>query len=161
MSNSASQLSTKYFYKSHRNEVSKYITNDMSYINIVNSNSNVPTGMFKNEIRVDTDTSLEQIFDEFSKDNKYDLVILTDIFELTDDLYSTLKTIKSYLNDLNKKSLPVGFEEKLSHKQLATEFLMLSLRQSNGFNVKVWENYFGLKLQQRELDFVNKLVIQN
>ena len=105
MSKSASQLSTKYFYKSHLNEVSKYITNEMSYINIVNSNSNVPSGMFKNEIRVDTDTSLEQIFDEFSKDNKYDLVILTDIFELTDDLYSTLKTIKSYLNEDGKLML--------------------------------------------------------
>ena len=105
MSKSASQLSTKYFYKSHLNEVSKYITNEMSYINIVNSNSNVPSGMFKNEIRVDTDTSLEQIFDEFSKDNKYDLIILTDIFELTDDLYSTLKTIKSYLNKDGKLML--------------------------------------------------------
>jgi len=71
--------------------------------------------------------------------------------------WSNKLSIKTYLNDLNKKRWPVGFEEKLSHKQLATEFLMLSLRQSNGFNVKVWENYFGLKLQQRELDFVNKL----
>ena len=29
--------------------------------------------------------------------------------------------------ELNKKILPVGFEEKLSKKQLATELLMLSL----------------------------------
>ncbi len=99
MSNSTNLLSTKYFYGSHRKEVSKYITNKTAYINVVNANSNVPIGMFENEIRVNTqDSSLEQIFSALSKDVKYDVVILTDIFELTDDLYLTLKTIKSYLN---------------------------------------------------------------
>tara|TARA_B100000900_G_C20582520_1_gene718140 strand:- start:309 stop:1643 length:1335 start_codon:yes stop_codon:yes gene_type:complete len=99
MSNSRNLLSTKYFYDSHRKEVSKYITNKTAYINVVNANSNVPIGMFENEIRVNTkDSSLEQIFNALSKDVKYDVVILTDIFELTDDLYLTLKTIKSYLN---------------------------------------------------------------
>ena len=34
---------------------------------------------------------------EQSSNKKYDLIVLTDIFELTDDIYNSLKNIKRYL----------------------------------------------------------------
>ena len=102
MSNLGNFLSTKYFYSSHLKEVSKYITSETSYINVINSNSNVPLGMFENEIRINTEDTFEKIFSEASKNIKYDVVILTDVFELTDDLYSSLKVIKLFLKDDGK-----------------------------------------------------------
>ena len=71
--------------------------------------------------------------------------------------WSNKRSINTYLNDLNQKRWPVGFEENLSKKQLATEFLMLSLRQIKGFDFYAWENYFGLQFNQKELDFVKTL----
>ena len=71
--------------------------------------------------------------------------------------WSNIRSIKKYLNDINQKRWPIGFCEELSKIQLATEFIMLSLRQTNGFNVDAWENYFGLKFQQRVLDLVETL----
>tara|TARA_Y100001970_G_scaffold292463_1_gene433840 strand:+ start:3176 stop:4396 length:1221 start_codon:yes stop_codon:yes gene_type:complete len=71
--------------------------------------------------------------------------------------WSNKNSIKLYLDDLHKKIMPVGFEEELSKKQLATEFIMLSLRQRKGFNIDVWQNKFGLELKKKQLDFTKSL----
>ena len=48
MSNSKTLFSRDYFYKSHQNEISKYITQDTNYINIFNKNSKFPKEYFNN-----------------------------------------------------------------------------------------------------------------
>ena len=40
-------LTSKYFYKSHKKEILKYIKTDSNYANIVNFNSNIPDQMFQ------------------------------------------------------------------------------------------------------------------
>ena len=71
--------------------------------------------------------------------------------------WNNKRSIKFYLEDLKHKKLPTDFEEKLSKKELATEYLMLSLRQKKGLNLDIWQNYFGLKIHQRQIDLFKKL----
>ena len=99
MSNSKTLFSRDYFYKSHQNEISKYITQDTNYINIFNKNSKFPKEYFKNVLIEDDNITLEAQLNQALKKRKMDLIILTDIFELTDDAYSTLKNVKPFLKD--------------------------------------------------------------
>tara|TARA_Y100001970_G_scaffold287711_1_gene413033 strand:- start:125 stop:1357 length:1233 start_codon:yes stop_codon:yes gene_type:complete len=71
--------------------------------------------------------------------------------------WNNKSSIKFYLKDISNNKLPTDFEERLSIEQLATEYFMLSLRQKKGFNLDIWQNYFGLKLQQKQIDLVKKL----
>ena len=92
-------LTSKYFYKSHKNEINKYIKNSTHYVNIVNFNSNIPDLMFENIIKLKEEDKINDILSQTSDGKKYDLIILTDIFELSDDIYKTLKNLKDYLKD--------------------------------------------------------------
>ena len=99
MSNSKTLFSRDYFYKSHHNEISKYITQDTNYINIFNKNSKFPKEYFNNVLIEDDKITLEAQLNQALKKRKMDIIILTDIFELTDDAYSTLKNVKPFLKD--------------------------------------------------------------
>ncbi len=92
-------LTSKYFYKSHQKEIIKYIKNDSEYVNIVNFNSNIPDQMFKNIIKLQEGQTVNDVLNSKSDGKYYDLIVLTDIFELSDDIYSTLKIIKDHLKD--------------------------------------------------------------
>ena len=96
---SKTKVKTNYFYKSHFKEISKYISNHKKYINIVNSTSNIPNRLFDNILTINPETSIEQELKEKNPDEKYDLIVLTDIFELSDDIYNSLKNMKLHLND--------------------------------------------------------------
>lgn len=70
------------------------------------------------------------------------------------------RSIKSYLNYLEKQTLPTEFEEQLTTTQLATEFLMLGLRRSEGVNLDNWLNRFGLYWGTQEEKYVHSLCEQ-
>tara|TARA_B100001564_G_C20662271_1_gene682121 strand:+ start:306 stop:1640 length:1335 start_codon:yes stop_codon:yes gene_type:complete len=99
MSNYKTFISRDYFYKSHQNEISKYINQDTEYINIFNKNSKFPKEYFNNVLVEGEDKTLEVQLKETLEKRKMDLIILSDIFELTDDVYNTLKNVKSFLKD--------------------------------------------------------------
>jgi len=67
------------------------------------------------------------------------------------------RSIKTYLQHLENNEWPTEFEERLSGKQLATEFLMLGLRQRKGINIEKWLTSFGLKWQKQHAEFVQRL----
>ena len=67
------------------------------------------------------------------------------------------RSLNTYLKHLDQHKWPVDFEEKLNAEQLASESLMLGLRQVKGVNIEKWQNRFGLKWQKHEVDFVNQL----
>tara|TARA_B100000900_G_C20602112_1_gene726080 strand:- start:5265 stop:6593 length:1329 start_codon:yes stop_codon:yes gene_type:complete len=91
-------ISSNYFYKSHLIEISKYIKNDQSYINIVNESSNIPDILFENQLKISENQPLENVMKNYTGE-KFDRIILTDIFDLSSDLYSLLKICKEYLSD--------------------------------------------------------------
>ena len=96
------KLSSKFFDKNHISELRRYTNVSNRSLHIISSkNSSIDT--FKelgNELLVveneDLQNSILQINDE------YDLVVITDLFELTDDIYNILKFTKSILTNDGK-----------------------------------------------------------
>jgi len=71
-----------------------------------------------------------------------------------------IRSVKSYISNLKKNTLPVEFEEKLSSTQLALEFLMLGLRSSAGLNLQEWIERFELEWSPQKEQYVNSLYEQ-
>ena len=90
---------SRYFYQSHSKEISKYISGSTSYLNLVNESSNIPDNLFLNLLKVDPEIDILETLNQNAEKNSLDVLILTDIFELSDDIYSTLKYIKEYLKE--------------------------------------------------------------
>lgn len=96
------KLSRKQFYKNHMNEISKYLSEDNSVLHISSNLSEV----FELEDKIDTltidpKTKLELELLKLEKD-KYDLIIVTDIFEVSSDIYSFVKFFKNSLTKEGK-----------------------------------------------------------
>lgn len=90
---------SRYFYESHSREVSKYISDSTNYLNLVNVSSNIPDNLFLNLLKVDPEIDMLEILNQKAVKKSLDVLILTDIFELSDDIYTTLKSIKEFLKE--------------------------------------------------------------
>jgi hypothetical protein len=99
MVNKKSFLSSKYFYECHKKEISKYISEKKEYLTIFNDNSNVEKDLFEELLIVSSEKSIEDAIVSYSSDKKYDLIVLTDIFELSEDIYSSLKSLRKFLKE--------------------------------------------------------------
>ncbi len=66
-------------------------------------------------------------------------------------------SIKTYISHLKKNILPIEFEEKLTKNQIAMEFMMIGLRNSEGVNLQEWLEKFGLIWSIHEEQYVNEL----
>lgn len=91
------KLASKYFYNIHKNEISKYIKSDSEYLNILSEKSNIPKGVFTNVLKVKENQSINSLLNNQYSNTKFDLIILTDIFELSEDIYQLLLSLKSFL----------------------------------------------------------------
>ena len=120
------KISSTFFYSSHKNEISKYIKKDTKFVNIVHFDSNIPDNLFENTLRIQTSENLEEKLKIAFPKKNLDLIVLTDIFELTDDIYNTSKILNSFLSDngvlilssINPTwNLVVKFLEKLNLKK--------------------------------------------
>ena len=95
------KINSKTFYKNHLNEINRYYSKPDSVLHIVNKISSLP------ELKDITDTiqidigKEESIFANKSQ-KKYDLVVITDLFELSDDIYLFLKKITQFLEPSGK-----------------------------------------------------------
>jgi hypothetical protein len=91
------KLASKYFYNIHKNEISKYIKSDSEYLNILSEKSNIPKGVFTNVLKVKENQSINSLLNNQYSNTKFDLIILTDIFELSEDIYQLLLSLKNFL----------------------------------------------------------------
>jgi len=96
------KLSRKQFYKNHIKEISKYLSEDNSVLHISSSSSDV----FELEESIDTliidpKNKLEIELLKLKKD-KYDLIVVTDIFEVSLDIYNFVKFFKNTLTKEGK-----------------------------------------------------------
>ena len=91
------KLSSTTYYKRHDNEVSRYINSDLSWINIIKKDNKYPkVAKYKNNfLQIDKNITLNDL-DTFHRD-KFDTIVITDIFEITDDIYNFLKIIGTSL----------------------------------------------------------------
>ncbi len=92
-------LSSKQFYERHTNEIKKHIYNNKKTLIISNKDS---------DFLIEKSKNLELIFLDIGKnfdeqlnndDKTYDLIVLSDIFELSKDILGVLDTLKKKTND--------------------------------------------------------------
>lgn len=95
-------VSPKFFDLNHVNELSRYSKTSNSSLHII-SDQNKSIGLFEGvtkELILVKNSEILASLDRIS--SKYDLIIITDLFELTDDIYVFLKQIKKYLTNDGK-----------------------------------------------------------
>lgn len=74
--------------------------------------------------------------------------------------WSNHRSLKNYQRALEKKEVPVAFEEELSLTEQANESLMLGLRQSAGFSVNTWDKKFAIAWPEQNRKLVEALQSQ-
>mgnify|MGYP001168147983 CR=1 FL=1 len=95
------KINSKTFYKNHLNEINRYYSKPDSVLHIVNKISTLPDLKdITDTIQIDIGKE-ESIFANKSQ-KKYDLVVITDLFELSDDIYLFLKKITQFLEPSGK-----------------------------------------------------------
>lgn len=132
-------LSNKEFYLRHNKELEKYLIGENS-LHIINLNS---------KIKITEDFS-EKLFIDLKKDyfnelkiikKKYDLIILTDVVEVCDDLYSLFNYLNHALNTNGK-------------------LILSSINTKWGLVVKILEK-FKLKDSNIQFSYIHQNKIQN
>ena len=92
------KFSRSRFYENHINELMKYTSGDISVLHITSKASKAVrslSGVDKIIIDPELNISLEELS---TLDKLYDLVIVTDIFEVSTDIYHFISSIKKVLN---------------------------------------------------------------
>ena len=93
-------INLKTLYKRHINEVSKVMIDDESTLFIINKNST-----FKNFIKNDMNFILvdnKNLLNTFNSKKLYNLIVLTDVYEQSDDVYELLLNCQKILTNDGK-----------------------------------------------------------
>ena len=96
------KISAKFFNKNHLNELKRYTNISNNSIHLI-SDKNKNLEIYKSlteQIRLINEKDLLETIDSLNE--KFDLIIITDLFELTNDIYSFLKKIKFNLTSDGK-----------------------------------------------------------
>ena len=91
------KISAKFFNKNHLNELKRYAHTSSNSIHLIsdkNKNLNIYETL-TDQIKLINEKDLLKTI--HSLNEKFDLIIITDLFELTDDIYTVLKKIKLIL----------------------------------------------------------------
>lgn len=123
------QISSKYFYKRHFSEIERFT-------NINNKNVHIISNSLK---IIDSNQNLEYVHIDLSEDvceqiskikNKYDLIIISDLFEFSDDIFKLLVESKQKLLP-GGKILLSSFNNKWKFFMDLVEFLNLKNKNKN------------------------------
>lgn len=134
------KISSYTYYIRHENEIKRYISESKNWVHIINSNNSyINITQYKENILLSE--SLDNFKKEFKglRDFYYDLIIVTDVLELTDDVYGLLKTLNKKLNK-SGKVLITTINPKWNSIMLFFEFIKLkktSLPRSYIHNKKI------------------------
>ena len=119
------KLSSKHYYLRHENEIQRFLSKNSNWIHIINKENSFKnfTNSAENLFLIDLESNLsEQIFN--IEDQKFDLIVITDIFEVTDDMYELLNSLNKLLTN-NGKILINSINTKWNLLLLLFEFLKL------------------------------------
>ena len=133
------KFNSDYFYNSHKLEIQKILNTKSSYLHIVHENSNISSDIFENVLKINNEFDIKKELSK--KDKSYDVIIVTDIFELNDDIYKLIKIISSFLN-LNGK------------------LVLSSINPKWHFIIKIFE-YLNLKNKTYIKSYIKPNKIQN
>ena len=132
------KISSNKFYSNHLSEITRFYSDGDDVLHILNKSSNFPDdNLFTRTIFIDPEIKEDII--NFSNDDRYDLVVVTDLFELSDDIYKFFNQLSIYK--------PNG---KVRLHQLI----------QNGIGFKFFE-YFKLKNRTSKRNYIHPKKIDN
>lgn len=169
------KLNSKTYFQRHENEIDRFINSNTKWIHILNQDNafkdftNFNQYLLKVDVERDTVEQLKNIQNE-----KFDLIVLTDIFEVTNDIYGFLRYLdtilkengKIIINSINPKwNLFLTIFEFLRFKQnsQARSYIhhkkVYSIAESSGFklNATFTRQIFPFKLLTIG-NFLNKIL---
>tara|TARA_X000000368_G_C22996696_1_gene696998 strand:+ start:46 stop:1338 length:1293 start_codon:yes stop_codon:yes gene_type:complete len=109
----------------HENEIKRFLNSNSNWVHIINSDSSYKnfTGSKENLFLVDLDLNLKNQFINI-EDQRFDLIVITDIFEVTDDIYDLLNSLNKLLKN-NGKILINSINTKWNFFLLFFEFFKI------------------------------------
>ena len=94
------KLNSKTFYLRHNREINRFLNDDSAWLDITNIEN--PYIENKNDIlAIDLDKEVKDQFERYEK-SSFDLIVLTNIFELTSDIYKFLLSVQEILKEDGK-----------------------------------------------------------
>ncbi len=96
------KISKKTFYKNHNKELSKYFYDEIMALHIVAENSSTLIDTNGIEILTVNQKNNEDFKKIKNLEGNFDLIILTDIFEVSNDIYNLVSNLKKNLNSDGK-----------------------------------------------------------
>ena len=119
------KLSSKYYYLRHENEIQRFLSKNSSWIHIINKENSFKnfTNSRENLFLIDLNSNLSKQIQNI-EDKKFDLIIITDIFEVTDDIYGLLNSLNKLLTN-NGKILINSINTKWNFFLLFFEFFKI------------------------------------
>ena len=145
------KLRSKYYYLRHENEIQRFLSKNSNWIHIINKENSFKnfTNSKENLFLIDLNSNLSKEIQTI-EDQKFDLIIITDIFEVTDDIYGLLNSLNKLLTN-NGKILINSINTKWNFTLLFFEFFKIkkisrprsyihlkkiySISESSGFEV--------------------------
>lgn len=117
------KITSKTYFIRHENEINRFITSSANWVHIINLNNAFQkfTKHENNLFRINIDEDLSNQIEPL-KNDKFDLIVLTDIFEVTKDVYGFLRLLDNIL-DKNGKILINSVNPKWNLLLLIFEFL--------------------------------------
>ena len=97
------KINSKTYFQRHESEISRFINSNTNWIHIINKDNSFRnfTNFNKNLFQIDVEKdTVNQLKDLNNKD--FDLIVLTDIFEITEDIYGFLRYLESILKEDGK-----------------------------------------------------------
>tara|TARA_B100002019_G_scaffold98191_1_gene84597 strand:- start:3203 stop:4525 length:1323 start_codon:yes stop_codon:yes gene_type:complete len=119
------KLSSRYYYLRHENEIQRFLSENSNWIHIINKENSFKnfTNSKENLFLIDLNSNLSNQIQTI-EDQKFDLIIITDIFEVTDDIYGLLNSLNKLLTN-NGKVLINSINTKWNFFLLFFEFFKI------------------------------------
>lgn len=123
------KLQRKKFYQNHYKEIEKYISENITALHIISESSVIVSQTSVTEQLIVNEENSLDIIKSIESTKKYDLIVVTDIFEVSQDIYGFVKSLKSNLKD-DGKILLTSINPKWNTTLKLFEFMKLK-RSSN------------------------------
>tara|TARA_B100002019_G_C21274951_1_gene604976 strand:- start:5517 stop:6824 length:1308 start_codon:yes stop_codon:yes gene_type:complete len=96
------KLPRKNFYDNHLQEISKYLQENIVALHIISKSSSIISQIPGTEQLIINEENSSEIVNLEDSAKKYDLIVVTDIFEVSHDIYGFVKSLKKNLKEDGK-----------------------------------------------------------
>ncbi len=169
------KIKSKRYFERHENEINRYLLEDTEWIHLINKQNQFKdyTKNKQHLMEIDLNINLEEQLKN-TDEKKFDLVVITDIYEVTHDIYGFMNTVKTILkpegkiliNSINTKWNLIliifellNFKNKSSSRSYIHIKKINSITQSAGYSL---DSSFSRQIFPFKMfylgDFINNLL---